>query len=93
MGDNISLGQLLGASTGTGAAVGICYLVYKLCIRKKFQSKCCGSEINIANQDSNPQAVVGVASPTPPAATPVVPSTPVKGSSATPPVEVPVLSV
>lgn len=85
MSDGISLGQLLGVTSGTGAAIVGVYLAYKICIRKKFSSKCCGGEFNIQNQDSNPQAVVQVA-PTPVSATPVVPSTPVK-TPATPSVE------
>lgn len=92
MSENISIGQLLGASGGTGAVIVGMYLIYKICLRKKVQSKCCGGEFNIQNQESNPQAVVQVA-PTPAPVTPVVPSTPVKPPTTTPSTEVPALSV
>lgn len=93
MSDSISIGSLLGATGGTGAVIVGMYLAYKICLRKKVASKCCGGEFNIQNQDSNPTAVVQVATPTPPAVTPVVPSTPVKVSSTAPATEVPALSV
>lgn len=74
MSSEVSFKELAGASGITGAVVAVAYLLYKLCTKKKFQSKCCGNEMNIQNQDSvhtAPPVIVNVPTPTPVAGTPV----------------------
>jgi hypothetical protein len=42
------------AATGvvSGAVLAVGYILYKLCYKRKFHSKCCGAEMDVAGEPS-----------------------------------------
>ena len=53
----------MGGTTG-GVAV-VCFMVYKLCQKSKFHSKCCGGELDISPQQEQTNITVNTPTPSP----------------------------
>lgn len=48
----MDVGNFAAAGGVSGAIIAVGYAVYKICYRKKFHSKCCGAEMDVAGEPS-----------------------------------------
>ena len=52
------IGKYLAGGGVSGVIVAVLYLAYKCCNKRQFQSKCCGGEMNVGNNEPGPVVVV-----------------------------------